>query len=159
MIEQEQFSHITKSGIVQGKSWTRQILSDAWESTNWKVFCQSSHTVITETIVTKKFTTDEEGAGPLLPNLLIEKLPEVERRRLYVLYADIEAHGHIGSCPGYALLVSHGRSDKTTKGGIPRASRNDDRENLDRRSRDGNRPRTESLRQSEPKRGGELELS
>ena len=50
-----------------------------------KFFCQSSHTVITETIVTKKFTTDEEGAGPLLPNLLIEKLPEVERRRLYVL--------------------------------------------------------------------------
>ena len=28
---------ITKDGVVRGKSWTRQTLSDAWESTNWKV--------------------------------------------------------------------------------------------------------------------------
>ena len=26
---------ITKNGVVRGKSWTRQTLSDAWESTNW----------------------------------------------------------------------------------------------------------------------------
>ena len=29
---------INKNGVVRGKSWTRQTLSDAWESTNWKVF-------------------------------------------------------------------------------------------------------------------------
>ena len=29
-------SHITKSGIVQGGRWTRQILSDAWVSVNWE---------------------------------------------------------------------------------------------------------------------------
>ena len=28
--------YITKNGVVRGKSWTRQTLSDAWESTNWE---------------------------------------------------------------------------------------------------------------------------
>ena len=37
---------------------------------------------------------------------------EVERRRFYVLSADIEAHGHIGGCPGCAALVSHGKATK-----------------------------------------------
>ena len=27
---------ITKDGVVRRKSWTRQTLSDAWESTNWE---------------------------------------------------------------------------------------------------------------------------
>ena len=27
---------ITKNGVVRGKSWTRQTVSDAWESTNWE---------------------------------------------------------------------------------------------------------------------------
>ena len=26
---------ITKNGVVRGKSWTRQTLSDAWDATNW----------------------------------------------------------------------------------------------------------------------------
>ena len=30
-------SYITKSGIVRRNSRTKQTLSDAWESTNWKV--------------------------------------------------------------------------------------------------------------------------
>ena len=30
---------ITKDGVVRGKNWTRQTLSDAWESTNWEGFC------------------------------------------------------------------------------------------------------------------------
>ena len=43
-------SHITKSGIVQGKSWARQTLSDAWESTSWEsLFDNPFRTVITET--------------------------------------------------------------------------------------------------------------
>ena len=44
-----------------------------------------------------------------------ENSPEVERRRPYVLSADVEAHGHIGSCPGYALLASHGKATKLRK--------------------------------------------
>ena len=29
---------ITKNGVVRGKSWTRQTLTDVWESTNWEGF-------------------------------------------------------------------------------------------------------------------------
>ena len=36
MIEQEQFFSISENGVVRGKSWTRQPLSEAWESTNWE---------------------------------------------------------------------------------------------------------------------------
>ena len=32
-------SCITKNRVVRGKSWTRQTLSDAWESTNWDGLC------------------------------------------------------------------------------------------------------------------------
>ena len=70
--------------------------------------------------------------------LVKEPLEVIEHRKLYVLSANIEAHGHIGSCLGYALLTLAWKRDKTTKGGIPRASRNDYRENLGRRSQDGN---------------------
>ena len=28
-----------KNGVVQGKSWTKQLLSDAWEPTNWRGLC------------------------------------------------------------------------------------------------------------------------
>ena len=60
-------SYITKSGIVRGKSWTNQKLSDAWESTNLEdLFANPWYTVITETRLTKKFITDEEGAGLIL---------------------------------------------------------------------------------------------
>ena len=55
----------------------------------------------------------EEGAGLLLPRIVAEKSPEVERRRFYVLFVDIEAHGHMGSCPGYALLTLHGKASKS----------------------------------------------
>ena len=44
-----------------------------------------------------------------------EKPLEVERGRFYVLCADIGAHGHIGSRPGYALLTSHGKATKPRK--------------------------------------------
>ena len=84
-----------------------------------------SHMMITETklagrrqMVTpelklmKKVTADKEGAGPQLPRIVAEKPLDIERRRFYVSSVDIEAHGHMGSCPGYALLIA-GRSDKT----------------------------------------------
>ena len=32
--------------------------------------------------------------------------------KLYILYAGTEAHGHIGSCPGKALLTLHGKATK-----------------------------------------------
>ena len=49
----------------------------------------------------RKSTADKEGAGPPLPRVQIERIPEAEPRRFYVLSADIEAHGHtevVGLC-------------------------------------------------------------
>ena len=66
--------------------------------------------VIPELKLTKKVTTDEEGTVFKLPRIVVEKRREVERRRFYVLSTDVEARGHMGSCPGYALLTSLGEA-------------------------------------------------
>ena len=88
--------YITKSGIVRGKSRTKQTLSDAcWED----LFDNLWHMVNTETRLTKKVVPDEE-AGLLLPRIVVKKTLEVECRRFYV--KNIEAHGRFGSCLGYA---------------------------------------------------------
>ena len=62
--------------------------------------------VIPELKLTKKVTADEEGTVLKLPSIVVKKPREVERRRFYLLSTDIEARGHMGSCPGYALLTS-----------------------------------------------------
>ena len=80
----------TKNGIVRGRSWTRQILSDAWES------------MIAET----KLAIEDQ------PRVLIKEPLEVECRKFYVLFANIEAHGDMGSCPGCALLIWPGKATK-----------------------------------------------
>ena len=104
---------ITKNGVVRGKSWTRQTLSDAWESTSWEGLCGTPWQMVApELKLTKKVTADKEGAGPPLPRIVVERAPEVEPRRFYVLSADIEAHGHAGGCPGCAALASHGKATK-----------------------------------------------
>ena len=104
---------ITMNGVVRGKSWTRQTLSDAWESTNWDGLCGTPWQMVApELKLTKKVTADKEGAGPPLPRIVVERAPEVEPRRFYVLSADIEAHGHTGACPGCAALASHGKATK-----------------------------------------------
>ena len=102
---------ITKNGIVQGKSWTRQTLSDAWDATHWDGFCGTPWEMVApELKLAKKVTADKEGAGPPLPRIVVERTPEVEPRRFYVLSAYIEAHGHRGGCLGCAALASHGRA-------------------------------------------------
>ena len=63
--------------------------------------------------MTKKVTADKEGAGLPLPRIVVERIPEVEPRRFYVLSADIEAHGQTGGCPGCAALASHGKATKS----------------------------------------------
>ena len=44
--------------------------------------------------------------------IVVERALEVEPRGFYTLSADIEAHEHIGGCPGCAALASHGRATK-----------------------------------------------
>ena len=88
------------------ESWTRQTLSDAWESTNWEGLCGTPwQTVAPELKLTKKVTADKEGVGPLLPRITLE----VEPRRFYVLSADIQPHGHTEGC---AALASFGKATK-----------------------------------------------
>ena len=112
--------YIAKNGCVRGDSWIRQTLSDdAWESMNLEDWfgdpghmMTRSHAMITETKLarrqqmvvpesklTKKVTADEEGTVFKLPRIVVEKPREVAKRRLYVLSTDIEARGHMGSCP------------------------------------------------------------
>ena len=104
---------ITKHEVLRGKSWTRQTLSDAWESTNWEGLCGTPWQMVApELKLTKKVTADKEGAGPPLPRTAFVGAPEVEPRRFYVLSADIEAHGHTGGCPGWAALELRGKATK-----------------------------------------------
>ena len=46
------------------------------------------------------------------PRMLIKELLEVECRKFYVWSVKIEAHGHMGSCPGYVLLIWQGKATK-----------------------------------------------
>ena len=59
--------------------------------------------------------TESKLAIKVQPKIVAEKPLEVERRRVYVLSADVEAHGHMGSCRGYALLTSQGKATKPRK--------------------------------------------
>ena len=82
---------ITKNGVVRGKNWTRQTQSDAWQSTSWEGLCGNPWQMVApELNLTKKVTADKEGAGPPLPRIVVERAPEVEPRRFYVLFADLK---------------------------------------------------------------------
>ena len=104
---------ITKNGVVRGKSWTRQTLSDAWESTNWEGLCGTPWQMVALELKLTKKVTAEKGAGTPLPRIVVERSPELEPRRFYVLSADIEAHGHTGGYPGCAVLASQRSSIKS----------------------------------------------
>ena len=98
---------------MRGKSWTIHILSDAWESTKWEILTDNPlHAVIAQTKLTEKFIEDEKGTDLILPRMLAEKPLEVECRKFYVWSANIEVHGHMGSCPGHALLTLQGKATK-----------------------------------------------
>ena len=92
------------------------LLTHAWWCNNlgWFVW----QMVALELTWTKKVASDKEGAGPPLPSppssplprIVVERIPEVDPRRSYVLSADIEAHGRTGGCPGCPALASHGKA-------------------------------------------------
>ena len=72
---------ITKNGVVRGKSWTRQTLSDAWAATNWDGLCGTPWQMVALVTSVAKNCGGKNSGG---------------------LSADIEAHGHTGGCPGCA---------------------------------------------------------
>ena len=136
----------------RGKSWTRQTLSGAWESTcgtPWQM-------VAPELKLTKRVTADKEGAGPRLPRIVVERAPEAEPRRFYVLSADIEAHGHIGACPGCEALASHGKATKPHNDECRERIRTIIERTLTGEAR-MSAYKDRIVRQSESKRGKELE--
>ena len=56
---------ITKNGVVRGKSWTGQTLSDAWNATTCHGLCDTPWQMVApEEKLTKKVTADKEGADP-----------------------------------------------------------------------------------------------
>ena len=70
--------------------------------------------VITETRLTKKVITDEEGTGPLLRRIVAEDSLEVERTRVYVLSADIESSRTHWKLSGIRIACIAWKGDKTT---------------------------------------------
>ena len=74
---------------MRGESWTRQPLSDAWDATNWDNLRGAPRQMVApEVKMTKKVAADKEGAGPPLPRSIVERIPESEPRRFYVLSAE-----------------------------------------------------------------------
>ena len=54
----------TKNGVVRGKSWTRQTLSDAWGSTDWEDLCGTPWQMVPpELKLTRKVTADKKRSG------------------------------------------------------------------------------------------------
>ena len=65
---------ITKNGVMRGWSWTRQTLSEAWESTNWEGLCGTPWQLVARELkLTKKVTADKEGAGPHCQGLWLKE--------------------------------------------------------------------------------------
>ena len=61
MIEQEQFCALPGTELCEAKSWTRQTLGDAWESTNWEGLRGTPWQMVApEWKLTKKVTADKE---------------------------------------------------------------------------------------------------
>ena len=101
-------------GVVRGKSWTPHILSDAWESTKCEILTDNPlHAVIAQTKLTEKFIEDEKGTDLILSRTLAEKPLEVECRKFYLWSANIEAYGHMGSCPGHDCLLCREKRQKS----------------------------------------------
>ena len=114
------------NGVVRCKSWTRQPLNDAWDDANWNGLCGTPWLMVALGLkLTKQVTSDKEGARPPLPRIPHETTTEVEPRRVYVLFADIEAHGHTGGA-----LASHKRA-KNTQQFMSRTNQNHFCQNLD----------------------------
>ena len=81
---------ITKNGVSRDQSWTRQTLSDAWDATNWDDLCGTPWQIVAQEVrLTKKVAADKEGAGLPLLKVVVERIPESEPRRFYVLSAGI----------------------------------------------------------------------
>ena len=78
--------HHDRTGAVLGKSWTRQALSDAWESTNWEGLCATPWQMVTpELKLTKKVTVGKEGTDLHCQGLWLKERQTVNPQKLYLM--------------------------------------------------------------------------
>ena len=73
---------IAKNGVVRGKSWTRQTLSDAWESINWEGLCGTRWRMVAPELKSAKKVTADKVAGPPLPRSVVERGSEAETQKI-----------------------------------------------------------------------------
>ena len=97
LIEQERFCVYDQERSYARQKLDVQTLNDAsgrYESGRlvWHSVANGGSRIVEK--LTKKVTADKEGAGLSLPWIVVERAPEVEPRRFYVLSAVIEAHTH-----------------------------------------------------------------
>ena len=65
--------YITNSKVVRGTSWTRHLLSDAWDATNWDVLGGAPWQMVTRQLTwTQKVVSDRERAGPPMPRIAFD---------------------------------------------------------------------------------------
>ena len=83
-------------------------VAHAGGATNGDGLCGTPRQMVApEFKLTKKVTVEREVVGSPVPRVVVEGAPEVEPRRFHLLFADIQTHGHTGSCPGCVALASH----------------------------------------------------
>ena len=105
---------MAKNGVVRGKSWTSQTLSDAWDATNLDGLCGAPwQGVALELQLTKKVTAHISGAEPPLLRIAVEgKFQRLSQEDLKCCRQTSRLHGHTGGRPGCAALALHARAIK-----------------------------------------------
>ena len=102
---------MTPQGVFRGKSFSRLAASDAWDAEGIETLCGVPWSMVDKQVkLSRKVTSGPEGAGPPLePRAPVDRAPELEPRRRYVLSADVEKFGATPGCPGCESLMVHGR--------------------------------------------------
>ena len=100
---------ITKNGVVRGKSWTRQTLSDAWESTSWEGLCGTPWQMVApELRLTEKVSQlTKEERDPHCKGLWLKEHQKLNPEDSTFCLRTLKL---TGGCPGCAALASHGKA-------------------------------------------------
>ena len=103
----------TKKGVVRGKSWTRQTLSDAWESTNWEGLCGTPWQMVApELKLMKKVTAGKEGAGPRCQGLWFKERQRLNPEDSTSGLRTLKLTDTLEAAQAVHALASHGKATK-----------------------------------------------
>ena len=103
---------VTNNGVVRGKSWTRQPLNDAWDSTNWDGLCGTPWQmgVLELKLTQRKSQLTMKEHDIHCHGFWWKEFRRQNQQDSTCCFADIEACGHTGGCLGCAALASHGKA-------------------------------------------------